>query len=228
MKLNIYTVTFLLVALVGGVHAAEKNLVPNGNFEQGNVTFVSEYSYSPASNTDASQYTVSSSPYPWNSFFVPASDHTSGSGLMFIGNGSPTNGAIVWRSVSITVAPNTDYFFEAFVMDVCCRQTTSNNSPATLEFFASGATLGVASTNSVNAGSWQGLGKTWNSGSATSVVLSLVNRNTELNGNDFAIDDIYLGTQSSMVPESGTFALMGLGAGLIALRRRYKNLSWSN
>jgi hypothetical protein len=55
--------------------------------------------------------------------------------------------------------------------------------------------------------------------------LSLVNRNTAAGGNDFAIDDIYFGTQSTLppIPEPGTWALMaaGLGAvGLVARRRR--------
>ena len=50
------------------------------------------------------------------------------------------------------------------------------------------------------AGTWQGLSRTWNSGSNTSVVLSLINRNTGALGNDFAIDDVYFGTRSTVTP----------------------------
>ena len=34
----------------------------------------------------------------WNGLFISAADHTSGSGLMYVGNGSPTNGSVVWAS----------------------------------------------------------------------------------------------------------------------------------
>ncbi|MFO0666612.1 MAG: hypothetical protein U0174_21835 [Polyangiaceae bacterium] len=38
----------------------------------------------------------------------------------------------------------------------------------------------------------------WDSGGATTVTLKLVNANTEALGNDFAVDDIYLGTDTTM------------------------------
>ena len=85
--------------------------------------------------------------------------------------------------------------------------------------------LGTATTNLALAGTWEGLSKSWNSGLNTSVTLSLINRNTAAAGNDFAIDDVFLGTTSTVtpVPEPETYALMlaGLGVmGVIARRRR--------
>ena len=40
---------------------------------------------------------------------------------MMIVNGSPLDGALVWKSQSIAVSAATNYFFEAFVNNVCCE-----------------------------------------------------------------------------------------------------------
>ena len=210
-------------SLSPGSFASAPNLVTNGNFEAGNTGFSSDYAYSPAGNTDEGQYTVRSNPFPWNGQFISGGDHTTGSGQMYVGNGSPVDGAVVWESTTIAVAPNTDYFFEAYVTDVCCSSAFPGNTPSILEFSVSGDSLGTATTNLALAGTWQGLSKEWNSGSSTSVTLSLINRNTARAGNDFAIDDIYLGTESTVItsaPEPGSYALMLVGVGMLAALRR--------
>jgi hypothetical protein len=203
------------VAAAAASSALATNLVVNGDFEGGNTGFTSDYSFAGGNTTEA-QYTVRSNPYPWNSQFISAADHTSGSGLMYVGNGSPRS-ELVWQSASIAVTPNTDYFFEAFVMNVCCSSPLPGNTPSILEFSVSGLlteSLGTATTNLASAGTWEGLSKTWNSGSNTTVTLSLINRNTGVAGNDFAIDDINFGT-TSIVPEPATPTL--LIAGLVSL-----------
>ena len=206
---------------------AAPNLVPNGSFEADNTSFSSDYGYAPGGNTVEGQYTVRSNPYPWNGLFISGVDHTSGSGLMYVGNGSPVDGAVVWRSTAIAVTPGTDYFFEAFVMNVCCSSAFPGNTPSILEFSVEGLaveSLGTLTTDLALAGTWEGLTRNWNSGANTSVFLSLINRNTARAGNDFAIDDVYLGTTSTViaVPEPETYALMlaGLGAVGWAARRR--------
>jgi len=218
------------VIATGGASAGlgAQNLVTNGNFEGGNTAFTSDYAFAPGGNSTEGQYTVRSNPFPWNGLFISAADHTTGSGLMYVGNGSPTNGSVVWASGLISVAQNTNYFFEAFVMNVCCAGPFPGNSPSILEFSVAGLateSLGTATTNLALAGTWEGLSKSWNSGLNTSVTLSLINRNTAAAGNDFAIDDVFLGTASTVtpVPEPETYALMlaGLGiVGAIARRRR--------
>jgi hypothetical protein len=213
---------FVLAAAAAlSAHAAAPNLVDNGDFEQGDTGFSSDYASS-GSNTDEGQYTVRTNPYPWNGLFMPAVDHTSGQGQMYVGNGSPVDGAAVWQSFSFAVAMNTDYFFEAFVMNVCCSSPFPGNTPSILEFSVSGQSLGTVTTDLDLAGTWQGLSRTWNSGSNTSVVLSLINRNTGALGNDFAIDDIYFGTQSTVtpVPEPETYVLMLAGLAALACARR--------
>jgi hypothetical protein len=137
---------------------------------------------------------------------------------MFVGNGSPDNGAIVWASGPITVNASTNYFFEAWVMNVCCSSAYhGSNSASILDFSINGISVGTKTTNLANAGTWEGLSTTWNSGGATTATLELINRNTAAGGNDFAIDDINLSTESTVitVPEPETYAMLLAGLGLM-------------
>lgn len=217
----------ILLATVAALFAANAavaapNLVTNGDFEAGNTGFTSDYQFSPGGNSTEGQYTVGTTPDTFNGAFVNPGDHTTGTGKMYIGNGSPVDGSIVWGSLSIAVAQNTTYFFEAFVHNLCCKGPFPGNTPAILEFSVKGnaiESLGTANTSLDNP-DWQGLSKSWFSGSNTSVVLSLINRNTARAGNDFALDDVYLGTTSTVVPEPDTYALFALGLGGIAAMAR--------
>jgi hypothetical protein len=200
------------------VSAAAVNLIANGNFEAGNTGFTSSYSYTPGRNVAEGQYTVRADPYPWNGYFISAGDHTSGGGQMFVGNGSSVNGSIVWASGPISVNASTRYFFEAWVMNVCCTSAwTGSNSASILDFSINGVSVGTKSTNLSSAGTWEGLSTTWNSGGATSATLELINRNTAVGGNDFAIDDINLSTVSivTSVPEPENYTMLLAGLGLL-------------
>lgn len=217
------------LALATPALSAPINLVTNGDFTAGNTGFSSSYTYAAVSNTAESQYTVRTNPSPWNPFFISAGDHTSGTGNMFVGNGSPTAGSLVWGSLApISVLANTDYFFEAWAMNVCCTSNyTGPNSPAILEFAVVGdqstASLGTIPT-ALNPGTWQFLSTTWNSGNNTSVSLRIINQNTAVGGNDFALDDIHFSTESSVsVPEPASLFLSGLGLAALVMSRRFNN-----
>jgi hypothetical protein len=176
------------------------NLIPNGDFEQGNTLFGSDYSYATI-NTVEGEYTVGTNGQAFNGALEPTGDHTSGSSLMFIGNGKATPDR-VWFTTSIAVAPNTQYYFEAWVMNLCCASGLGDGinpvGPSVLSFYANGQLLGTRT--SAKLGVWEGLSTVWDSGSSTTVDLKLVNANTEALGNDFAVDDVYLGTVSTVNP----------------------------
>ncbi len=219
-------VAFAVSAIGTPDGARAANLVTNGDFEAGNVGFTSDYTYSPGNGFPASTYTVTNNPRSWNRNFVMAGDHTTGSGLMFVANGSPDVGDIVWESSPIVIGGSTKYFFEAFVMNVF----PSNPPNLTFTVSLDGGAEQVLNTLTVpnTTGVWNGLSTSFNSGTATTASLFLRNAQTAFGGNDFAIDDIFLGTQSFVnppagVPEPATWAMLIAGFGLVggAMRRRH-------
>jgi gliding motility-associated-like protein len=158
------------------------NLITNGNFNQGNTGFTSDYKYV-TSNTTEGEYFVGTNPIAWNSNSGPCTDHTTGFGNMLMINGSPVPDAKVW-SQTINVVPNTNYTFSLWI------QSFSPFNPAQLRFSINGLQMGTDffSTNIVC--DWKRHSINWNSGSNTTAAISIVNRNTVAFGNDFTLDDI--------------------------------------
>jgi hypothetical protein len=176
------------------------NLVPNGDFSAGNTQFASDYAYA-GLNTVEGEYTVGTNPQAFNGNLLVIGDHTTGDGLMFIGNGKATPDR-VWYAGPIAVSAGTKYYFEAWVMNVCCPPPYGDGinpvGPSELSFYANDVLLGTRTSQKL--GVWEGLSTTWESGSATSVTLKLVNANTQPSGNDFGVDDVFLGIESSVNP----------------------------
>jgi hypothetical protein len=91
------------------------------------------------------------------------------------------------------------------VTSVCCTSSyTGGNSPAMLEFSVSlkngpAVSPGTVTTD-LGGSTWQGLSEQYSSTGTGTVILELVNRNTAAGGNDFAIYDIYFGTESVVNP----------------------------
>lgn len=168
---------------------AGENLVLNGDFSDGNNDFNSAY-LNAHTNVTEGEYFIGNDPRTWNTSLEFCADHTSGTGPMMLVNGSPTPGLTVW-SQTINVKPNTDYGFSAWI------QSIWTVSPAMISFRVNGTPLGAATTASATQCSWIQASALWNSGGNTSVTLSIVNENTAIVGNDFALDDISF---SELVP----------------------------
>lgn len=173
------------------------NLVPNFDFELGNTMFGSDYAFA-AINSIEGEYTVGKSGKAFNGALIDLGDHTSGKGLMFIGNGKSTPDRVWFTLKPIAVTPGTKYYFEAWVMNLCCTGYPGPQGPSVLSFYANDKLL--ATRTSSKLGTWEGMSSEWNSGTAVSVTLKLINANTDPWGNDFAVDDIYLGTVSTVLP----------------------------
>lgn len=163
----------------------ENSLISNGDFSQGNTGFTSDYTLSDPNSTEG-QYHIGTNPYNWNGSMNSCADHTSGSGNMMMVNGSPVAGLVVWKQ-TVAVDPNNNYAFSTWI------QSLVTQNPARLQFSINGKVLGNLISASSQVCNWAQFYATWNSGTATSAEIAIVNNNTIIQGNDFALDDISFG-----------------------------------
>lgn len=161
---------------------ASGDMIGNGDFSGGNAGFSSDYNYT-TDLTPEGTYYVGSNPNTYHSGFSACPDHTTGTGNMMIVNGAGTPGLNVWCQ-TINVVPNTNYAFTCWVTSVAA------GSPAILQFSINGGLLNTPFTAPATTCQWQQFYALWNSGSNTTANICIVNQNTTLGGNDFAIDDI--------------------------------------
>jgi hypothetical protein len=216
-------------------------IIPNANFSLGYSGFSSSYGYlaypsveSPRLMYPEGMFTVGSNPGPVHDLWADFGDHTSGDGLMLIVNGNRAADMLVW-STTVAVDPQTQYDFSAWAASAFWR------SPSSLAFSINGALLDSPILLPSETGVWQPFAAGWYSGDARTAVLSLVNGNTEWNGNDFALDDIALSVrpqisvvsidpedQPAPVPEPASLFLFGSGlVGLAGMVKR-RNLKKSS
>lgn len=158
------------------------NLVVNGDFSSGNTGFTSQYNYANPNFTEG-EYFVGTNPQAWNRSLSSCGDHTSGSGNMMLVNGSPAPDVNVWKE-TIAVTPNTNYEFSTWL------QALWPPNPAQLRFSINGKDIGNLITASLPTCRLTQFFTTWNSGNNTTAIISIVNKNTAIQGNDFALDDI--------------------------------------
>lgn len=156
-------------------------LIVNGNFDNGNNGFSSQYLYNATSIWNEGTYVVT----PDVSIQHPllSSLGNGGNGNFLAVNGTGAINTEIWCQ-TINVLPNTDYDFSAWVT------STSSGSPAILQFSVNGTLLSTPFTASPTLNSWNEFTAVWNSGINTSVEICVVNQNTSLGGNDFGLDDI--------------------------------------
>ena len=158
------------------------NLISNGDFSAGNSGFISHYNNANPNFTEG-EYFVSTNPVNWNGTLSACGDHTSGNGNMMMVNGSPIPDVNVWRQ-TVAVTPNTNYAFSTWI------EALWTPNPAQLQFSINGKDVGQMITASLPTCTWTQFYTTWNSGTNTTAIISIVNKNTEIQGNDFALDDI--------------------------------------
>lgn len=181
------TTTYTLTAWA--IDPAAPNLVFNGDFENGNTGFTTAYTYVanlPGIQTEMypeGTYTIVQNPNLVHNGFNACSDHTPGGGTqMMVVNGSSAL-QNVWCQ-TVVVSPNTFYDVSAWVASV------NPVSPAQLQFSINSTTIGNIVYAPSQTCEWVPFDAVWNSGSATTAQICILNLNTAAGGNDFAIDDI--------------------------------------
>lgn len=167
------------------------NLIDNGDFERGNISFTTDYTYRAATADnilyDEGYYTVTDDVIKAHSTAKLHNDHTTGSGMMMAVNGDRTAGKVVWEQTVTGLKPYTSYVFSAWV----ANWDLEDQYMAILEFSINGQLQGDRVTP-VGQWKWTQLYSVWNSGADTEAVIRLVNWQNADWGNDFAVDDITL------------------------------------
>lgn len=177
-----YTVT-------SGIPANPVNLIVNGDFTLGNTGFQTDYiNYNvgtvPATGVQGA-YGVVTNPRNWFTPFSNCADHTTSSGNMLVADGSTTGTARVWYSPApITVIPGKNYTFSYFLTAVV------NGGPAKLEVLINNVPIGPVATAPSSQCVWDEHSYVWNSGTNTTAIISIIDREA-FGNNDFAIDDLY-------------------------------------
>lgn len=172
------------------VGTVSSNLIVNGDFEQGNTGFTTDYvvgtggSWGPISSEG--QYLITTSPNLAHSNFSSCADHTPNPGTqMMVVNGANSPNTNVWCQ-TVAVSPNTDYQFSTWA-------STALNGSATevaqLQFSINSIQLGSQFSLLPTGCTWSPFFQTWNSGIQTSAQICIVNQNN-IGNNDFILDDI--------------------------------------
>jgi len=207
-------------------------LINNGDFEQGNTGFSSNYIYTTTNLVPERTYSVVTDPNPLHPAFE-GSDHTSGAGNFMAINGAVTPGQFVWCQ-TVSVQPNTNYAFSTWI------STLVTSAPATLAFSINGQLLGAPITAPANLFQWDQFFTTWNSGTSVSADICIVNQNTAAGGNDFGLDDISfspicIGTDTIVVvvnenptPDLGANDTICLGTSKVLSPGSYASYEWSD
>ena len=173
------TTTYVVTARVPNF---DENLLENPGFGAGTAGFSSAYNYSPGNLWPEGTYDITDNPQASHPNFAPCQDH-SGDGNMMVVNGAGIAGVEVYCQ-TVPVNPNTEYIFSAWVASVISA------APAQLQFSVNGTLLGGILNAPGGTCAWVNFYQIWNSGANSSANICIVNQNTALSGNDFAIDDL--------------------------------------
>jgi hypothetical protein len=170
------------------------NLLVNGDFELGNTAFSTDYYNSPTDRVGiAGDYVVGDNPSSFCACSNNFGDHTSGSGKMLIVDGHNMANKNVW-SQTITVLPNTTYYFTGWHRNTG-KTPVEFNPVADLYIYINDILLPTGVLT--NSASWAQFVKTWNSGTATTATIKIIDNTLSADGNNFELDDLYFGRSAT-------------------------------
>jgi hypothetical protein len=167
---------------------ATGNLILNGSFELGVMGFSSQYVNNQVSIVDEGTYAVVNDAHTVHPNFFCNHDHTSGSGKMMATNGSGVQNVKVWYHTLTNVRPNTRYEFSTWITSL------HETNPALLQFSINGELMDEPFQAYPYTCDWYQFFYIWDSDTNEQATISIVNQNTILSGNDFALDDISFAT----------------------------------
>ena len=156
--------------------------VVNGDFSQGNTGFTSAYQYNSNLWNEGTYYVDTDASLHHENFHGYGHG---GSGNFMMVNGSISPGTNVWTE-QISVVPNKWYAFSTWA----CTLAGVAGQMALLQFSINGTQIGEVFSAPVSTMVWEQFYELWYSGSATTATITILNQNTNGDGNDFGLDDI--------------------------------------
>ena len=166
----------------GIAYVRDSNMARNGDFEEGNAYFITDYVYNSSSLWSENTYMVGPNAHNYHSGFASMGDHTSGSGRYLIVNGAGSSSNRVWQQ-GIDLVPGEMY-------EIILWATNLNGgSPPRLQFTLNGIMISPEIQVSQAMG-WRQYSFRWVNDSLTQGDIAILNRNTVYGGNDFGLDDI--------------------------------------
>jgi gliding motility-associated-like protein len=158
-------------------------LIKNGDFEQGDVLFSSDYYASCVPGTmPQGAYCISENSGIYHAGWSDCADKK-GTGKMLICDGAIIANEKIWCQ-TINVDQNKTYAFSSWITSIFPQ------NPPIMQFSINGNLLGQEFQSNDTPCEWQEFFQKWDSGLNTSAEICIVNQSTEGQGNDFGIDNI--------------------------------------
>ena len=156
--------------------------VVNGDFSQGNTGFTSSYQYNSNLWNEGTYYVDSDASLHHENFH--GYGHGDNGNFMMV-NGSISPGTNVWTE-QISVHPNKWYAFSTWA----CTLAGVAGQMALLQFSINGTQIGEVFSAPASTMIWEQFYELWYSGNSTTATITILNQNTNGDGNDFGLDDI--------------------------------------
>ena len=191
------------IILFGDSLVYNKNLIVNGDFSSGNSGFTSDYTYVNTTGGSAlwneGRYAVGTSPSNYHSNFINHGDHTTGTGLMLIANGSPNHRDYVWKQ-RVIVEKGKTYEFSAWFMAAVSYGTFKDD----IEYSVNETAI-LGSYDKTENG-WERYYGRYTATNSGEIEIKIRTKSEAAGGNDFAIDDITFSTLSHYAGIDGSLS----------------------
>ena len=169
------------------------NQITNGDFEDGNVGFGSDYFCCLFSGPG--RYSIGNDPLISSNnagFTFSRKDHTSKSGKMYMADGGSNPNENVYRN-TVNVVKGTEYIFSAWLANIHIEFLKSNPDTSLLKTTNLAFFINSQENNAIKLPldtAWHQFYATWKSDVSGPIIIEIRDRETAFAGNDFALDDI--------------------------------------
>lgn len=178
------------------------NLIYNGDFSQGNIGFISGHFYTSGPTTQQGFYSVFPNTQDFNIWFENCEDNSpTDDNMMFIADCATSPGITAWYE-QVVVIPNQSYTFSAWFTNIFWT------APPLIQVTINGVQVGTNLQLETQNCLWQEFTITWNSQNNTTAAIDIQSLNLDIDGNDFAMDDVVF--QAEVEAFTDTFTVVVL------------------